>query len=127
VVLDGVTVEGRVDRLDRDLDGVVVTDYKSGDIRDLARARQRARDSLQLAVYALAVEAEEGQLPSAVQLHFLEPGIVGRIPVDTPRLVAARAKIRTVSEGIGAGDFPARPDPFTCRGCPFRRICPSAA
>ena len=36
---------------------VVITDYKSSDVRDPANARERARDSLQLTIYAMALQA----------------------------------------------------------------------
>ena len=127
VTIEGVRVDGRYDRVDRCDDDVVITDYKSSDVRDPARARQRARESLQLAIYALAHEAAEGELPSAVQLHFLESGLVGRVPADAKRLTSARAKVRAVSQGIRAGAFEPRPDVVVCRSCPFRRICPVSA
>ncbi len=127
VTLDGVRLDGRYDRVDRSVDGVVITDYKSSDVRDPTRARQRARESLQLAIYALAHEATEGQLPAAVQLHFLESGIVGRVPIEDKRLESARTKVRIVADGIRAEAFEPRPDVVTCRSCPFRRICPASA
>ena len=127
VTVEGVRVDGRYDRVDREPEGIVITDYKSSDVRDPARARQRARESLQLAVYALAHEAAEGELPSALRLHFLESGLVGRTPVEAARLEAARAKVRRVSEGIRAGAFEPAPDVVTCRTCPYRRICPASA
>jgi len=127
VTLEGVRVDGRYDRVDREPDGVVITDYKSSDVRDPARARQRARESLQLAIYALAHEAAEGERPVALQLHFLETGLVGRVPVEERRLEAARAKIRQVSQGVRAGVFEPRPGVNACRACPFRRLCPAAA
>ena len=46
----------------------------------------RARDSLQLSIYAMAYEAMTGRLPDAVQLHFLESGLIGRAEVDPKRL-----------------------------------------
>ncbi|MFI5291802.1 MAG: ATP-dependent helicase [Candidatus Limnocylindrales bacterium] len=126
VAIEGVRVDGRYDRVDVTDEGVVITDYKSSDVRDPARARQRARDSLQLAIYALAHEATEGTPPVAVDLHFLESGVVGRAPIDGQRLDMARSKVRTVARGIGEGDFAPRPDVMTCRTCPFRGICPAA-
>ena len=61
---------------------VTITDYKSSDVRDPAKARQRARESLQLQIYAMGYEAMTGRLPDAVQLHFLDSGVVGRVEVD---------------------------------------------
>ncbi|RPH34751.1 MAG: ATP-dependent helicase, partial [Chloroflexi bacterium] len=72
-------VRGRMDRVDRAPDGTVeVVDYKSGDVRDPATAARRSRESLQLAIYALGWEAEHGQAPERLTLHFLESGEVGR-------------------------------------------------
>jgi DNA helicase-2/ATP-dependent DNA helicase PcrA len=106
---------------------VTITDYKSSDVRDPVRARQRARDSLQLQIYALGWEAETGRLPDALQLHFLDSGVVGRVAVDPKRIEKAKARIRQVAAGIRAGDFEARPDRVACTWCPFREICPSSA
>jgi DNA helicase-2/ATP-dependent DNA helicase PcrA len=120
-------VRGRYDRVDESGDGVVITDYKSSDVREDARADQKARDSLQLQVYALAHEAETGRLPAAVQLHFLDSGVVGRAAPDPARLAKARARIEEAASGIRAGEFVARPDPVGCGFCPYREVCPSSA
>ncbi|MBI2777128.1 MAG: ATP-dependent helicase [Chloroflexi bacterium] len=106
---------------------VTITDYKSSDVRDPVKARQRARDSLQLQIYALAYEAMTGRLPDAVQLHFLDSGLVGRAPIEAARLDKAREKIRVAAAGIRARDYSPKPDTMTCTYCPFREICPSSA
>jgi DNA helicase II / ATP-dependent DNA helicase PcrA len=105
---------------------VTITDYKSSDVRDPAVARQRARDSLQLQIYAMAYEAMTGRLPDAVQLHFLDTGLVGRADVEPARLERARAKIATAAAGIRARDYTPRPSSMACGYCPFRDICPSS-
>ena len=105
---------------------VVITDYKSSDVRDPARARERARDSLQLQIYAMAYEAETGRLPDAVQLWFLESGLVGRAEVDPKRLGKARESIKRVAAGVRALRFEAAPDYLSCSYCAFRDICPSS-
>ena len=84
-------LRGRYDRVDRDDDGrMVITDYKSSDVRDLATANRRARESLQLSIYALAHEAQHGSLPDELALHFLESGIVGRVAPSEKRLAKAQ-------------------------------------
>lgn len=121
-------IHGRYDRVDRDEDGrVVITDYKSSDVRDLATANRRARESLQLAIYALAHEAQTGILPDEVALHFLESGLIGRTEPTEKRLAAAQAKLTQAAEGIRAGSFNATPSAMRCGYCPFREICPDAA
>jgi DNA helicase-2/ATP-dependent DNA helicase PcrA len=105
---------------------VTITDYKSSDVRDPAQARQRARDSLQLTIYAMGYQALTGRLPDAVQLQFLESGLVGRADVDGRRIAKGQAQIADATAGIRARDFHATPDPLACGYCPFRDICPSS-
>jgi DNA helicase-2/ATP-dependent DNA helicase PcrA len=106
---------------------VTITDYKSSDVRDPAKAKERARDSLQLQIYAMAFQAESGRLPDALQLWFLESGLVGRVEVDEKRLDKARASIRQAAAGIRALDFAATPEYIACGYCAFRDVCPSSA
>jgi DNA helicase-2/ATP-dependent DNA helicase PcrA len=121
-------VRGRMDRIDRDPDGSIgVVDYKSGDVRDPATAARRSRESLQLAMYALAWEAEHGRPPDRLALHFLESGEVGLSQATPARLDKARALIASTAAGIRAGRFDANPGPMRCASCPFRTICPDAA
>jgi DNA helicase-2/ATP-dependent DNA helicase PcrA len=105
---------------------VTITDYKTSDVRDPAVARQRARESLQLQIYAMAYEAMTGRLPDAVQLHFLDTGLVGRAEVEPARLEKARSRIATAAAGIRARDYTPRPSAMSCTYCPFRDICPSS-
>ena len=105
---------------------VTITDYKTSDVREPAKARQRARESLQLQIYAMGYEAVTGRLPDAVQLHFLDTGITGRAAVDPRRLAKGRERIATAAAGIRARDYTPKPDRTTCGYCPFRAICPSS-
>jgi DNA helicase-2/ATP-dependent DNA helicase PcrA len=105
---------------------VTITDYKSSDVRDPAKARQRARDSLQLQIYAMGYEAMTGRLPDAIALHFLESGLVGKVEVDPKRLAKAREKIAGAAAGMRARDYTPRPDYLACTYCAFRDICPSS-
>lgn len=120
-------VRGRYDAVRQMPDGLVITDYKSGDMRDPARARQRARSSLQLQLYALAWEAEHGERPEAVELHFLEGDVIGRVAPTTRQLDGARKKVAKAAAGIRAAQFEATPGYPACDWCPYRRICPSAS
>jgi DNA helicase-2/ATP-dependent DNA helicase PcrA len=121
-------LRGRYDRVDRDEAGrVVITDYKSSDVRDLATANRRARESLQLSIYALAHEAQHGSLPDELALHFLESGIVGRTEPSEKRLTKAHEQVAQAAEGIRGGRFDASPSAMRCGYCPFREICPDAS
>ena len=105
---------------------MTITDYKSSDVRDPAVARARARDSLQLTIYAMGYQALTGRLPDAVQLHYLETGLVGRADVDDRRIARAQAQIADAAAGIRAREFAAKPDALSCTYCAFRDICPSS-
>ena len=105
---------------------VVITDYKSSDVRDPVKARQRAKDSLQLSIYAMGYQAMTGRLPDAVALHFLDSGLVGTSSVGRKRIDKARESIRTAAAGIRARDFAPKPDHMACSFCAFRAICPSS-
>jgi DNA helicase-2/ATP-dependent DNA helicase PcrA len=106
---------------------VTITDYKSSDVRDPVIARQRTRESLQLTIYAMGYQALTGRLPDAVQLHFLESGLVGRAEVDDRRIARGQAQIAQATSGIRERAFQATPDSMVCGYCPFRDICPSSA
>ena len=121
-------LRGRYDRVDRDAAGrVVITDYKSSDVRDLTTANRRARESLQLSIYALAHEAEHGSLPDELALHFLESGIVGRAAPTEKRLEKAQGELTKAATGIRDRQFEATPSAMRCGYCPFREICPDAS
>jgi DNA helicase-2/ATP-dependent DNA helicase PcrA len=120
-------VRGRFDRVDETPDGLVIVDYKSSDVRDQTRADQRARESLQLKIYALAQHEMTGRLPARVELRFLESGLVGRHAPTPEDLIEARAAILEAARGIRQRWFEATPGYQTCRYCPYNQICPSTA
>jgi len=105
---------------------VVITDYKSSDVRDPARARERAKESLQLTIYAMAWQAQTGRLPDAVALQFLESGLVGMADVDAARVERGVADIRRAAAGIRARRFEATPSYMACSWCAFRDVCPAS-
>jgi DNA helicase-2/ATP-dependent DNA helicase PcrA len=106
---------------------VVITDYKSSDVRDPARARERAKESLQLTIYAMAWQAQTGHLPDAVALHFLESGLVGTSSVDERRVEQGIADVRAAASGIRARRFEPTPTYMACSWCAFRDVCPASA
>ena len=105
---------------------VVITDYKSSDVRDPARARERAKESLQLTIYAMAWQAQTGRLPDAVALQFLESGLVGQADVDERRIEQGIAAIRSAAAGIRSGAFEPTPSYMACSWCAFRDVCPAS-
>jgi DNA helicase-2/ATP-dependent DNA helicase PcrA len=96
-------------------------------VPEQAKADARARDSLQLRIYALAHEAETGSLPQQVQLHFLDSATIGHASPQREQLDKALVQIATAADGIRGGDFAPRPNPIACGYCPFRDICSASA
>lgn len=123
----GVRVAGRYDRIDETSQGIVIVDYKTGHGGTDRQARERARDSRQLQLYALAWEAETGVLPAGMELRFLGDGMTGRTTAEPARLERLRGLIGGAARAAADGDRDPRPDAYTCGGCPFRAICPSSA
>jgi ATP-dependent DNA helicase UvrD/PcrA len=120
-------VSGRYDLVLEQAGETSIVDFKTGDVRDLAAAERRARESLQLDVYALAWLRTHDRLPDRVELRFLESGAAaGRRPT-LGEVAATEARIRAAAAGIRRREFPARPTFFACSQCPFREICPHTA
>ena len=103
-----------------------IVDWKSSDIRDQRAADARARESLQLDVYAVAFRRAFGRLPSSVTLHFLASGIVGSAVKTEADLRATLDKIERAAVGIRARDYTPRPSVTNCGTCAFADVCPSA-
>jgi DNA helicase-2/ATP-dependent DNA helicase PcrA len=120
-------VAGRWDRID-EVDGqVILRDYKSSEVRDQREADQKARESLQLSIYALAHRELLGRIPERVELHFLGSGLTGRSTRDGRDLEATVGQIKAVAEGLRRRDYRANPGYLQCGFCAFRDICPSTA
>jgi len=126
-LLGTTKVAGRFDRVDEREGRVTIIDYKSSAVRDQKEADRRTRESLQLAIYALAYEQVHHRVPDAVELHFLESGLVGSARKTEGDLTETRATIQRVAGGIRARDFTATPGYMACSYCAFREICPSTA
>ncbi len=127
-----VVAEGRVDRIDRRGDELVIVDYKTGRHRPTPAD---AAASPALALYAVATERTLRRTCRQVELHHLPSGEVAGWRHDEASLAAhVRRAEQTAGELAAAGDalaagadpdalFPARPAP-RCAGCPMRRSCP---
>jgi len=130
VAVGGIVAEGRVDRIDRRGDELVVVDYKTG----RAPTPEDARGSRALAIYALGVERTLRRRCVEVELHPLPSGQVTGWRHDRASLaehIAAAERSATAlaaaADDLEAGAdraarFPARPAP-RCGSCDVRRHC----
>ncbi len=121
VRMGGVTLTGRIDRMDRGDDGrVVVTDYKTGK----PRAQEDADESLQLSIYALAVKEKWGYEVDRLVFHNLEEDAPVATRRNSAQLEEARQVVEDVAQKIADGCFEAKLG-FHCNFCSYRSLCPA--
>jgi RecB family exonuclease len=120
VAVDGWTLNGVIDRIDRASGSWRIIDYKTG--RPLAR---RPRD-LQVALYALGAEAALKLDPVELEIVYLASGESVRVEPNRQLLSEAARQGSEVADGVRAGRFEARPDRRRCRLCPYRLVCADA-
>jgi DNA helicase-2/ATP-dependent DNA helicase PcrA len=125
--VDRTRVVGRYDLVVERAGRVTILDFKTGDVDDLTRAQQRAIESLQLDIYALAHLKSTGRLPDWVELRFLESGLAGGKRPTMDDAVRTEARIREIAGLIRRRDFSPRPSFMACGLCAFREICPHTA
>ncbi|MBI2326870.1 UvrD-helicase domain-containing protein [Candidatus Curtissbacteria bacterium] len=131
--LKGVTITGRFDRVDVKPGGkITIIDYKSSENIDQDKADSQAKESIQLAIYALYYFKRHRIVPEKVVLNFLETGIEGaHTPTQkdlekTEELILETAdKIRRDTKN---NSFVANPKYFgrepACVYCAYNSICP---
>lgn len=123
VTVDGVSVCGKIDRIDKLPSGALhVIDYKTGK----AFSPDKVTQDQQLTLYQVACEDALGAPVERLTLYHL-PTLT---PMDSPRhedsLVRnLRKSILSVKTSIDAGDFTPKPDDWKCKWCDYKKICPA--
>jgi len=131
--LPGVTINGRFDRVDVGPGSKIeIIDYKSSENIDQVRADAQAKESTQLAIYALYYFKTHKIMPEKVSLYFLETGVVGsHIPTEkdlekTEKLIIETAE--KILKDTKSNHFDANPKYFgrepACNYCAYSSICP---
>ncbi len=120
-------VRGRYDRVDEDLLGTVIIDYKTSEVTRQKDADRRVAGSLQLKMYALAWREMTGALPQRVELRFIDSAVVGRHSPTAEDAEAAITAVEAAAAGIRARRFDATPSWGACRSCAYNQICPYTA
>lgn len=118
--VDGWTLRGVIDRIDRTDSGWRIVDYKSG------RPLTRRRRDLQVALYALG--ASNGLRLDPIELEVVYLATGQRVKVERVQELVAEATSQAVevAEGVREGRFEARPERRRCRLCPYRLACAEA-
>jgi ATP-dependent DNA helicase UvrD/PcrA len=118
--VDGFTLHGIIDRVDRVDSGWRIVDYKTG------RPAGRARRDLQVALYGLGAAGALGLEAAELEIVYLASGT--RITLDgVPSLQEEARRIASeAAEGIRSGGFEPQPERRKCRLCPYRLACADA-
>jgi putative RecB family exonuclease len=130
-----LALSGRVDRIDRVGDELVIVDYKTG---RSTLGPDDARGSRALGLYAYAAQRTFRRRCTRVELHHLPTGTVAahehteeslgrhlRRAEDTARDVTDAE--RSIAAGADPDEaFPMAPGP-RCGWCDYRRVCPAGA
>ena len=120
--MDGWTLRGVIDRIDRTESGWRILDYKTG------RPVTRGRRDLQVALYAMGAAAALHVDPRPAELEVVYLASGQTVPLERPEALVADARKQgaDVAEGVKAGRFDAKPDRRRCRLCPYRLACADA-
>ncbi len=131
---DTLALSGRVDRIDRRADDLVIVDYKTG---RTGLTSDDARGSRALALYAYAAERVFRRRCRRVELHHLPTGTVAahehtdeslarhlKRAEDTAKDIAAAEQ--SLADGTVTPDeaFPTTAGPW-CSWCDYKRSCPA--
>ncbi|HEY2670401.1 MAG TPA: PD-(D/E)XK nuclease family protein [Rugosimonospora sp.] len=130
-----LALSGRVDRIDRRGEDLVIVDYKTG---RAGLSEDDARGSRALALYAYAAERVFRRRCRRVELHHLPTETVSghehteqSLARHLGRAEAAARDIRAAESAVAGGDDPDRAFPTNpgslCSWCDFRRTCPAGA
>ena len=121
--LDGIVINGRLDRIEYVDGGVRITDLKTGS----PVTKRQAEEHPQLAAYQLALEALGYTVAGAQLVYLTENKATLRMqqPLDEPTRAEWMNKIRAVSQMAHGSRIPATPSTDACKHCAFTCICPA--
>lgn len=126
VDINGETITGRFDRLERTAGGIRVIDYKTSK----PRTQDQVDADLQLSIYAHAVQESFGEVCTELILLFLreeEELLEMQTMRNENQLKDAFRQIGMIQSQIASGDYHPEPALEKCRHCPYRSVCPAAA
>lgn len=127
VDIDGHVIRGRIDRVDKKGNNLIVGDYKTSRYE---AGYEEARQSLQLAFYykASLEDPELSKLGKPVSMQLIYPAKVARGDMSRRSQKPEEAeevleRLPGLLEGVLAEDFAPSPE-ANCRWCRFKPLCP---
>lgn len=118
-------LRGAIDRIDEDLGGIHVIDYKTGVARDLAGTGAfNGGRRLQHALYALVAEQRLGAGVATGEYHF--PTVRGEhqtLVFDRLQRAGLGELLDVMLDGVAAGSFVPTDLSDDCRFCDYAKVC----
>jgi ATP-dependent helicase/nuclease subunit A len=123
--VEDLVVTGQVDLWFLEGGELVIVDYKTDDVT-ASEAHRRAPDyTLQLRLYAMAVERFAGREVDRAWLHFLRPNVPVEVDLAPSLLDSPEQIVRDFEEAQRKGEFPLNEGDH-CLRCPFYKdLCPA--
>jgi ATP-dependent helicase/nuclease subunit B len=117
-------VRGAIDRIDQDLAGLHVVDYKTGSTFGYGAEAFNGGRRLQHAIYAHVAERRLGGEVVDGQYHFpTRRGQNEAFVYDRRTLAQVTGLIDLLLDGVAAGHFVPTDDPDDCTFCDFAEVC----
>ena len=105
-------LRGVVDRVDISGGEVVITDYKSGKMKDLSSFR------FELSLYAILFWVVHGVEPTHWGIYFIDHGVFVREKIDWDVMRDSLFKVNSFKHSVDCSLFPKKPK-YGCRYCQF--------
>ena len=128
----GLTVQGRIDRIDRALQGIILLDYKTSEtsIMGVKDAQGKATIDLQLPIYQQLAQQHLSPEETVVNVHYFALR-QGKLVKQKQNL--SSAEMEAIAQGLKShletGSYPVHPDveQKACRYCSFDLVCRKGA
>lgn len=122
--LDGITLRGRIDRIDEHARAELLLDYKTGDAKTLKDKLKQPLEDTQLAAYALLEGERPGLQAAYIVLDDAKGVTLLAHPDVTATAAALRAGLQTDLLALRAGaPLPALGEGRICEHCEARGLC----
>jgi RecB family exonuclease len=116
--INGCTIRGKIDRIDKTRQGIEIIDYKTGAVKE----RLRPEDKQQLLIYQIAAAEVLGLEPALLSYLYLETGTRASFLGSQKEVEAQKENIIGQIEKIKNSDFRAKPG-WQCAWCDYKNIC----
>ncbi len=122
--INGETIYGKIDRIDRLDDGVQIVDYKTGAAK--TEEKLDADKKLQLLIYQMAASQAMKENVKNLQFYYLddnsELNFIGSDKDINEAKVKIIKKIEEIKKSVKNNDFPPKPGKL-CQFCDYFEIC----